>query len=586
MVSKSVSRRTSATRLAPIHDFRRNCRIRLGLSAAVCAALLSGVVECGDLAYAQVPLVRVRAETRIELRPTVKDGDPAIEGVLRDDLGNPITERPVQLRLRPLFGGETTLSFTVVTDDEGVFVAPATLKRAEYQIDAEFPRESLYERAAVSRRFDLARANVTLSLKVPNNGQLDLDAPDHRIEVIASSSRGASGLRLTLVDEFDRNLGSEVTDDAGRALFVIPSARLGPPSAGRLRVISASDGTRAEKQAEMSIVRFVRTRVTLEASHDGGKPGDVLAVRGTVTTKQGPLERRAVGLYGNGDHLSTVLTDPDGNYSTQFALPRGTNNLAIQAIFESDSPGFVSARSDVLTVDIRGSGTSALWLLLPMAISGLIFWYLFRRSPVPVQERSPEPKAPPVGIVPAARRTRRPGRKDIRGRVLDYATDRPLTGARVWLEGAQGTVALPVATNGTFGLEEAPAGQYELAARADGFEKVTSRISVPHQGQWSGTVIRLRSYRLLAQAPFKTVVNRLLPIGRKWDIWTNREARDRARSRLSDPVQLDQLHDLVEEAFYAERAPSEGDIESIRARAAEIEPRKTENSGGQNNTVR
>src|SRR5688500_12960904 len=219
-------------------------------------------VLAGGVAEAQ-PRVRVRAESRSELRTRRLPDAGVVAGVLRDDPGEPLPARPVQIRLEAVGGNGYAIREETLTDTRGEFRLEATLPIGEYILRATFREDDVYQRFEAQRRLDLHRADVRLSIH--GGGSLDLDEALHPIEVTAQSAEGGAGLQIQLLDELDRPLAEGTTDARAHVSFVLHASVLGPPGAGRLKARSRPDDRHAEAQTEVLIVRFRQTFLLLRA---------------------------------------------------------------------------------------------------------------------------------------------------------------------------------------------------------------------------------------------------------------------------------------------------------------------------------
>lgn len=543
--------------------------------ATVASLALGSLLSVAPASSRAQPTVRVRAETRIELGTSRDEHGVRVRGVLRDDLGAPLPGRSVTLRIEPHGTPSLTQVHPLRTDAEGAFGVPLELGLGRYHLRARYDGSGSHERAEVGRDLDLERADVRLRLAVADGGQLDLDRREHSIEVrarVSGDGGSAARLRLRLEDERGRALAEGLTDDAGHVRFVVASADLGPPGAGRIRALSSSDEERAEAMTEIPVVRFRATRLTLGASTDEVFDGDRLRLDGQLTDSHGPLDERAVGLYAGDEHLATLLTDGDGRFGHELEIvdqPEGTR-LRFVARFQSDAPGRTSSESPATVVEVSGAARVP-WasLLLPMVLCALLLWWLSRRAPTLAPRHTSPPAPPPIGLEAATRRGRRPERHDVSGRVLDHRDDEPIADAMVTLVGGAEARPIPVDDTGRFEAEALPAGRWTVRVQARGYRPSEAPIDVPHRGEWTDTRVRLQSLRALALAPFRRVVLRSLSSRRMWPVWTNREAVDEADVSLRDRHRLADATVLVEEACYGAEPPTQSDIDAIEQATAE-----------------
>lgn len=547
----------------------------LSLIAAVTPALAA-------TASAQ-PSVRVRSETRIELRTLRRPGHVVVEGALRDDLGEPLVDRRIILRATP---DDPTLPGSrhpLTTDAQGGFSARMDLETGGHRLSATFVGDDTHDRVEVERRLDLDRADVRLRVVVPDGGRLDLDRPSHVVEVVAESTEGGAGLGIDLVDELERPLARGRTDGAGRVRFEIPAGALGASGAGRIKARSRADALRAEAQTEVPVVRYRATELTLAASRDEARPGERVVFSGELRDSTGPLEGRAVGLFADGEHLTTVLTMRDGSFEAPVEPDaRHAGRLEVVARYQSDAPGRASSESRVAVVEVAGARTTPWpWLLLPLIASGVLLLWIARRAPKRPEKQVETPEERPVGVATARRQSLRADRRDVSGQVVDHRDDRPASGARLTLRGPAGRrLEGAVDEAGRFLFADLEPGAWTLTVEAEGYVGTESRLSVPHRGEWSQVTVRLESMRSRALSPYRPVAAEVLPAPRLWGVWTTGDVLQEARRTGREPSALGDLTGRVERAYYGPEPPDEGEVAVIDARAdetlRELRPESTE----------
>jgi hypothetical protein len=523
-------------------------------------------------AAAAQPLVRVRAESRIELRTRRLPDAVVVEGVLRDDLGQPLPGRPVQIRIEAVGGGGFAVREETTTDARGEFRLETPLPIGEYLLRATFREDDVYQRFEAQRRLDLERADVRLRVIVPEGGRLDLDVALHPIEVIAESDEGGAGLSIQLLDELDRPLTEGTTDAEGHVAFVLHASVIGPPGAGRLKARSQPDARHAEAQTEVPIVRFRRTELILFSNSDAASPGDTIRFAGSLRDSMGPLDGKAVGLFARAPgsseeiHLATTLTGAGGDLTAEAAIPPGLDGtVEVRARFQSDTPGRASSESGPVAIQVRGvSSTPWPWLLVPMAICALVLVVIARRTPKRLEKTAPPPATRPAGIEAAPRRGLLADRSDLAGKVLDARDDEALAGATIELQRAEGETRTMLADDqGRFAFETLEPGRWTLKIGRAGFAPEASQVNVPHRGEWSAVRIRLASLRSLALDRYRPVALAVLSGSREFGVWTTREILARARERGADPRAFGELTSRVERACYAASPPSPADVETI-----------------------
>ncbi len=505
------------------------------------------------------PLVRVQAESRIELRTTVDGAGVAVDGTLRDDLGNPLSGRAVVFEATA--GDDPVYRSALTTDDDGRFHAALPRDERGFSLRARFDGDGYHQQVEVERTLDLNRADVRLRVLVPSRGRLDLDEEAHRIEVQAESAEGGDGLRLELLNELGP-LAEQTTDIDGRAAFLVPSSDLGPAGAGRIKVHSGADDHRAEALTEVPVIRFRATQLTLAANTFQVAPSEPVTFEGTLSTTVGPVSGRAIGLFDGEEHLTTVLTDREGRFQSQTPISGDDRVATIQARFDSDSPGRTGSRSAMVQVTLGPSaGRSWPWLLLPVIFCALIVgWLTGRNRPeaAPAERRDVHP---PVEL--ASRRRSAATERSIAGRVLDAGDDAPIREATLRAVGDREHV-VPVDAEGSFALENAEPGEWILEFNAPSYETLERRITVPHRGEWSLATIRLKSLRVTALAEFRGVVVPALASEEVWPRITNAELTAPADEALR------RFEATIERIYYGPSPPTPADVEEAKRLAASL----------------
>jgi len=514
------------------------------------------------------PRVIVKAETRIELGTDRREDRIILSGALRDDLGNDLPDREVEVRLSRAGTRESILRERVRTDDDGRFAIEAFVTTGDYELRATFEGDTHHEANGVLRTIDLDRADVRLSVTVPNGGQLDLDEPTHVIRVRADSDTGRhGGIEIALVAEFDHELAIGTTGEDGRVRFEIASEGLGEPGAGRLKARSRPDADRAEAQTEVPIVRFRRSDLTLEASASEARAGESVVLFGELFNSQGPLGGRAIGVFGDGDtHLTTMLTDREGRFVANLDTEgREPGTLTIVARFESDAPGRMAAESAPVQIAIGTRAVAAwLWAALPIAICLVLLLLIARRAPQRLTALPPAPPPPPPGIAASTRRSRKPAQTAIYGRVIDRSRQEPIAGATATLTSADGTSQmLNTRANGAFAFDRVSSGEHILRVEAQGYAPEETKVTSPHRGQWGEVTVRLENLRDRVLSAYRRVALALIPSSRLWEIWTNREVLIHARESTAEGERLTDLTLRVEDAFYSSEGPSEDDVDRV-----------------------
>ncbi len=502
------------------------------------------------------PVVRVRAETRLEVASEVSPEGVLIHGTLRDDAGAPLPDRTISATLRGEGGSDY---IQLHTDAAGEFATrvPAGVQLAELR----FETEAFLMSSAATLHVDARRAHVTLHVEA-GTGQLSLDEPEHVLTISAESEQGGAGLSLTLSNELGELLAAGVTDASARWTVTLHSSELGSTGVGRLIVRSTADDRRAVAQTEVPIVRSRTTTLTLtDASPiDGG-----LHVEGSLNTAERPLERRAISVLVNDELAATVLTDLNGHIDAIVAaegLPNDTYRVALR--FDSDAPWLVGSVSNMAIVE----RSARRWALPLLALfSALVAFALLRWRKVTSAEAELDSAAMAEAGVKLQKAALRATETRVEVSVVRAGTATPLPLARV------ATNERELAVTDDLGSVAATLtlGTHALTFDAAGYEPLTLRLTVPHRGEWLGATVRLRSRRDIANELMLDAFAPRIP-REDWGAATNRELFAKARERGVGSAELLALVDAVEALVYASTPPDSDDLARIRALARQAQP--------------
>ena len=328
--------------------------------------------------------VRVLAETRIDLAAERAGASVLVLGVLRDDLGQALPHREVQVTTRPADTADSAAvppgvfgTQLVSTDARGEFTLSVEWAASPFILTCAFTGDDYHLAATVERSVDPTLADVRLRFDLDVTGrELDLDAPETRVRVLAESSAGGDALPLELRDELGRAYGEASTDTDGYALFTLEGVPEATPGPGRWVVEFRGDARRASARAELAIVRTRATQLAATLEDDTLDPGDEAVVTGELTDARGTVVGGAVGIFAEGEHLLTVATDREGRFRAPFTIPaeREGARWTLEARFAPETPGLRPSSSDPLVLRV-GSPLPLdwLWLLLPVGLSAAAF---------------------------------------------------------------------------------------------------------------------------------------------------------------------------------------------------------------------
>lgn len=528
--------------------------------------------------------VRVMAETRIDVAAERAGSSVQVLGVLRDDLGQALPHRELQLFTRqlvddaaPLAAEGTFGAQTLLTDERGEFTLGVAWVAGRFTLACSFAGDEFHLPASVERAVDPTLADVRLRFDLDVTArELDLDLPEARVRVVAESSQGGEGLVLTLRDELGRAHGSATTDAGGHATFDLGEAPETAPGPGRWLVEFAGDTQRAAARAELPIVRVRATELSATLDAQALDPGETVTLSGALQDSRGGVAGGAVGVFGDGEHVTTVVTDASGAYSASFEVPRHREGTTwtLEARFAPEAPGPKPSVSPSVTLRVTSPWPlDWLWLLLPLGVSLLALLVARRR-----ERRTSLPAlrttALPPGITVGARTPGTHRHDQLAGVVLDHQSGAPRAGAIITLSRAAGAsdaseLRAESDQDGRFALGGLPPGEYRLRVQLAGYVGVDQSVSVPHRGEWSDVVVRVESYRARALAVFRRVGRSFVASERVFETTTNREIPEAAPEAHRGPLLALAQH--TDRLYYGPVDPEAGDLPPLEHAAAALE---------------
>lgn len=533
------------------------------------------------LAHAQPaaaePIVRVRGESRIEIGVTHSELGVAISGALRDELGAPLAGRQLAVEAIPESAPHEPWAAELTSDEAGRFSLEITDNDRNYRLFATFAGDANHRGVRVERDVERARDDVRLELRLTAGTRIDLDRDSIAVDVVAESDAGGDGLAMRLTDESGRELAHGTTRSDGRLRFSVATSQLGAPGAGLLRIESLRDDRRAEAQTEARVVRTRAVLLTLELDAASFEAGSPVPVKGRAHTRVGPRAQVPIGLFAAGQHLETLLTDPQGEFRTRLWPKAREGTVELSARSDGDASSAYPAAETRVTITIRKPEPLPLrWLLGATVVVALALTMIARAR----GKRAGDSLRPEAAEVQQARRVLQPkpqGRRDrhrINGRVHDLRNDAAVPFAKISLvhEQAEGSCVLAADELGRFASPVLPTGRVRMRVESPGFVTTEIDLHVPHRGEWTSFGVRLESLRERALTPFRKLALRVLPSARSWGVWTTREVREWiTRAAPTRKTQLGALTLDVERACYGEAPPSEREVLAIEESARAIE---------------
>ena len=529
------------------------------LAALLASALLGVLVPPA----AALPVLRVRAETRLELRAEVRGGrsaaDLVLQGHLRDDRGAGLRRSPIVLALVDPASDETLLEREVSTENDGSFALTLALRdlpsiqsrlaTGEVRATARFLESAHHGPIFVERDVDPARVPLRLHVEVTGGGEVDLDAEALTVRVRASSSEGGAALPIELRSETEL-LQSAGTGPDGVVEFQLEPAILGPPGSGRIIARSPGDALRAGAQTEVPIVRVRAPSLSLGAPDE-----ERWLLAGELRDRGGPLGGEAVGVYLEGEHFATVLTDADGRFTLDLDSRRAESDapLMVEAHFDGSGPGHPPTRSPPLLLSPPASAPlGATWIVLALLLGASGVALAARKRPDESLERA-RPARPGAELSPP-----HVGAKSNSVRIETFSLhDESTIEVEVRVKAASGGPSTSHASERGVVSLELPDGRHRLEVRAPGFVPVELDLSCPHSGAYTRVRVRLERWR---ERALRVLRERALPwLGE--DGWQSTTVHALA-DRHDAPRPLRELAARIEPLVYAEDG---ADAEALRA---------------------
>jgi hypothetical protein len=529
---------------------------------------LASVIASATIAHA-APSLRVRAKVQIELQ-TERVGDGVrLHGTLRDDLAAPLAGRELQMRVQTAPATAHPQLRTLHTDASGRFSALFSARELAEHALVTFEGDDYYERAETSQAIDVERSELSLRFAEPNDWRIQLDQKTTRIELHADSELGGADLPIVVQDELGRPIAQGTTDRLGVLILEISNQWLGDVGFGEFNASSEGDATRAAARVTQPVLRTRKTQLSLRVQSD--TKAHTLHVALRLSTATGGLAQRAIGVFVDGAHLITLLTDQRGEATRDFALAgtsiRAGSHRAL-ARFESDTPGWVASQSERVTFAIVPvEPRSPAWLIAPVLASlAFVFWSL-RRTRVIEDRQADLPSTSPSVRFGAADRGQ-PGLHELDGRVEDVESGAPLLATLEIADSAARAVVVYTDASARFASASLPADSYRVRVHAAGYAGASFDVRVPHAGTASGIVIGLRSLRSAALDAHAPVARRVLRAEARLHVATVRDTLAAAVSGNTAGPPLARLTDLVEHTAYARSTPNDRDLDDVQRAAA------------------
>jgi hypothetical protein len=546
---------------------QRARRVRRLTTLVACAWVLS---HTSVPALAE-PVVRIRADSRIELGVTHLDVGMSITGALRDELGHGLPSRTLALSAIPLDAPDAPFETTVRTNSGGEFSLEIADANHDYRLLASFEGDVGHRGVRVERSVERARADVRLELRVAAGSVLDLDTREVGLAAIAESDAGGAGITLRLSDETGAELARAQTDARGHAHFLVSTERFGPPGTGLLRVESLRDERHAEAQTEARIIRSRKIRVDLQTERERIEVGNELAIVGMVRTGAGPCPNLPVGLFLGTEHVRTVMTGDDGGFDARISVEGVPRATAVSARVEADPSGAHNAAEALRAVEVVAPEPLPLTWILGL-LGGTVALTLAAARLRRVRhslEHMPTALVEPSGVT----RPSDGGARYVLSGIVTDALNVAIAGARLEITHAQQGLRWEAIADarGQFVTPLLRKGTLIVRGVAPGYSGAEVQLTIPHHGEGEGMTIRLDNLRARVMRAFKSAVEARLPFPKAFSVWTPREIRSFLAQRRPDQRQpLNELSRDVERATYGAAPPTEQEVLLIEARAAAL----------------
>jgi len=522
------------------------------------------------------PVVTIRGKTTLkveEIFATVEGGVRVI-GRLEDlDLHTGIPRQTV--RIETTVDG-SRLRLSAKTDEQGRFSVelPPTQQR-RFQISAEFFGAQAYAAARPPAQ-DLDITKKTPSIQLSTRRELELPARHLSLEITTTVEGQPVSLPVALKGGAGASLGQVHTDGRGQARVELPVATLGGPGVVSIEARFSGDGGLNPASALTDTLIVSSVQLELSSAQATVRADDDLALAGRIMGDQGGIQGATIDLEVMGRHQDTTLSDAAGRFT--FALsardyPPGELDLITR--FSPDVIWRRPASSNALKIKILPPTPIPVRLyVVPAVITALIMLGLLvvRFGPSLRSRLGAHDEEPVVGLqgteepVASGARFSRTGLRglikqasDMHGVIWDPVDQRPIPGARLRIEGPQGSVLeLTSDGRGRFAVPGLAPGSHTVTVGLRGFVSERFGAQIPHRGGLHGVRIDLVQVRVRVLEIYRAVALPLLPERELWACWTPRQlCRHIGSAAGQRQWHLEQLTDLLEEAYWSGSPPDE-----------------------------
>jgi hypothetical protein len=550
----------------------RGLQPRRAQTSIVCAlwiwTCLGAIAFSAQHAQAE-PSLRVRAQVSLDLRVSGKEPGLRVEGTLSDDLGARLAHRLLHVTFRGAGVSSVPQSLrnrNIRTDARGHFSIEAPCVGCN--VTAELASDPYYEHATATLVVASERPALELEFLEPSELEISLDRPSIGL-VLRASGPAVDAVQIELHNELARSIGQGTTGADGVMRLQVETGQLGPYGLGEIVAQVAANTEHAAARASKAVLRTVQTQTELQAKLDAKARSLKVIVQ--LHAQAQPVVQRAVGVYVDGDHWATLVTDEHGDALAKLeleekALAGGIHHVS--ASFQSDIPGLLSSESPSVPIEIvPPSRPSSAWLLLPVLASVAFVLWSARRKPAHTKRAETAVMALPEVRMGAEARGRAAPQLTISGSVEDVDSAQPLLAAIELSASDQLVNVVQTTSDGRFESGQLTPGEYQARVVAPGYAAIAFAFSVPHRGSFTDMQIVARSLRVLALDTYGSFAARMLTESRVRGR-TVRETLTAAVGCGKGSASVSDLARNTEEIAYARPIPYEGDLHDLQRAAA------------------
>ena len=410
--------------------------------------------------------IHVRGQAKIEMHAGRDTGDLVLSGALLDDTGQPLAKEAVSVtlardgdpkqlvvfdeahaargcgsRLHEPQSMHATGPLTLTTDESGRFCFRITLPQERYVVQAAWAGASLVDAVKHDLFVDLARQALSLSFD-PEPHIVSLDAQTSVVEAVAAIdengvTQAGALLAIELTNERGELVANGLTNANGRLRLDMPTAKLGPPGKGELRLAFAGNVDTAKASYAADIERHARVTLRAPLVEVGGLapawPEDGIAIALLASWKNGPVPTGTIEARVGDIVVGAALVEGGASKVTvTFATQADAQIVPVRLRYSSSTPWFEAGDDLEIKVPVRGPSA---WRQAPLVLAGLaVVGWLFlgrirKKIPVaaPVQAKPQTKGEAKIDVVREAKSSK----LGWSGRITDAHDGTPVAKARI-----------------------------------------------------------------------------------------------------------------------------------------------------------